>query len=46
MTVFEAVLSSTHHIAIIKAYESAVNAYAADQSETKLNTMMRARSNG
>ncbi|WP_213667723.1 ABC-F family ATP-binding cassette domain-containing protein [Staphylococcus capitis] len=44
MTVFEAVLSSdTPTLSIIKAYESAVNAYAADQSETKLNTMMRAQ---
>ncbi|MFF5513173.1 ABC-F family ATP-binding cassette domain-containing protein [Staphylococcus capitis] len=44
MTVFEAVLSSdTPTLSIIKAYESAVNAYADDQSETKLNTMMRAQ---
>ena len=44
MTVFEAVLSSdTPTLSIIKAYESAVNGYAADQSETKLNTMMRAQ---
>lgn len=44
MTVFKAVLSSdTPTLSIIKAYESAVNAYAADQSETKLNTMMRAQ---
>ena len=44
MTVFEAVLSSdTPTLSIIKAYASAVNAYAADQSETKLNTMMRAQ---
>lgn len=44
MTVFEAVLSSdTPTLSVIKAYESAVNAYADDQSETKLNTMMRAQ---
>lgn len=44
MTVFEAVLSSdTLTLSVIKAYESAVNAYADDQSETKLNTMMRAQ---
>lgn len=44
MAVFEAVLSSdTPTLSVIKAYESAVNAYADDQSETKLNTMMRAQ---
>ncbi|UZX47940.1 ABC-F family ATP-binding cassette domain-containing protein [Staphylococcus capitis] len=44
MTVFEAVLSSdTPTLSVIKAYESSVNAYADDQSETKLNTMMRAQ---
>lgn len=44
MTVFEAVLSSdTPTLSVIKAYESAVNAYADEQSETKLNTMMRAQ---